>query len=84
MEINNVAFPQYAKSEIDYIKLWNLGRNNEYTRTFIGIAILIGNSNTIPFSKSFFAGGSNDNRAWQYIIPVQDQITMNLTRQTLN
>ena len=33
-------------------------------RTFIGIAIPIGNSSTIPFSKSFFAGGSNDNRAW--------------------
>ena len=64
-EINNVAFSQYAKSEIDYIKLWNLGRNNVIAlRTFIGIAIPIGNSNTIPFSKSFFAGGSNDNRAW--------------------
>ena len=64
-EINNVAFSQYTKSEIDYIKLWNLGRNNVIAlRTFIGIAIPIGNSNTIPFSKSFFAGGSNDNRAW--------------------
>ena len=64
-EINNVAFSQYAKSEIDYIKLWNLGRNNVIAlRTFIGVAIPIGNSNTIPFSKSFFAGGSNDNRAW--------------------
>ena len=65
LEINNVAFSQYAKSEIDYIKLWNVGRNNVIAlRTFIGIAIPIGNSSTIPFSKSFFAGGSNDNRAW--------------------
>ena len=65
LEINNVAFSQYAKSEIDYIKLWNIGRNNVIAlRTFIGIAIPIGNSSTIPFSKSFFAGGSNDNRAW--------------------
>ena len=57
-EINNVAFSQYAKSEIDYIKLWNLGRNNVIAlRTFIGIAIPIGNSNTIPFSKvSLLAG----------------------------
>ena len=64
-EINNVAFSQYIKSEFDYIKLWNIGRNNVIAlRTFIGIALPLGNSNSIPFSKSFFAGGSNDNRAW--------------------
>ncbi|MDX1270605.1 BamA/TamA family outer membrane protein, partial [Bizionia paragorgiae] len=33
-------------------------------RSFLGIAIPYGNSNNIPFSKSFFAGGANDNRAW--------------------
>ena len=34
-------------------------------RSFFGIAAPFGNSNSIPFSKSFFAGGSNDNRAWE-------------------
>ena len=64
-EINNVAFSQYIKTEIDYIKLWDVGRNNVLAfRTFAGIALPLGNSSTIPFSKSFFAGGSNDNRAW--------------------
>ena len=33
-------------------------------RSFVGIAIPYGNSTNIPFSKSFFAGGANDNRAW--------------------
>jgi hypothetical protein len=33
-------------------------------RSFFGIAIL-GNSDYIPFSRSYFSGGSNDNRAWQ-------------------
>lgn len=33
-------------------------------RSFLGIAIPYGNSSNIPFSKSFFAGGVNDNRAW--------------------
>ena len=33
-------------------------------RAFTGIALPLGNSSSIPFSKSFFAGGSNDNRAW--------------------
>ena len=64
-EINNVAFSQYVKTEIDYIKLWDFGRSNVLAlRTFLGIAVPLGNSNNIPFSKSFFAGGSNDNRAW--------------------
>ena len=64
-EVNDVAFSQYAKTEIDYIKLWNLGRSNVFAlRSFVGIALPLGNSNTIPFSKSFFAGGANDNRAW--------------------
>ncbi|HLS29280.1 MAG TPA: BamA/TamA family outer membrane protein, partial [Flavobacteriaceae bacterium] len=30
-----------------------------------GIAIPYGNSNSIPFVRSFFAGGSNDNRGWR-------------------
>jgi outer membrane protein assembly factor BamA len=64
-EVNDVAFSQYAKTEIDYIKLWNLGGSNVLAlRSFVGMAIPLGNSNSIPFSKSFFAGGANDNRAW--------------------
>ena len=64
-KVSGVPFSQYIKSEIDHIKLWNLGRSNVLAlRSFFGIAIPLGNSTSIPFSKSFFAGGSNDNRAW--------------------
>ena len=43
-----------------------LGVNSKLAfRSFFGIAAPFGNSNSIPFSKSFFAGGSNDNRAWE-------------------
>jgi outer membrane protein assembly factor BamA len=64
-EIFGVAYSQYVKTELDYVKHWSLGRNNEFAaRAFIGIAIPYGNSNNIPFSRSFFAGGANDNRAW--------------------
>ncbi len=64
-EIFNVAFSQYIKTEFDYIKHWDLGKKNVLAmRTFFGIALPYGNSDNIPFSKSFFAGGSNDNRAW--------------------
>lgn len=61
----NVAFSQYAKTEFDYIKHWDLGKKNILAmRSYFGIAIPYGNSDNIPFSKSFFAGGANDNRAW--------------------
>jgi outer membrane protein assembly factor BamA len=60
-----VTYSQYVKTELDYIKHWDLGGNNVLAmRSFFGIAIPYGNSNNIPFSKSFFAGGANDNRAW--------------------
>ncbi|MDX1316114.1 MAG: BamA/TamA family outer membrane protein [Xanthomarina gelatinilytica] len=64
-EMFNVAYSQYIKTEFDYIKHWDLGKKNVLAlRSFAGIAIPYGNSTNIPFSKSFFAGGTNDNRAW--------------------
>ena len=64
-KVGGVPFSQYIKSEIDHIKLWNLGGSNVLAlRSFFGIAIPLENASSIPFAKSFFAGGSNDNRAW--------------------
>jgi outer membrane protein assembly factor BamA len=64
-EIFNVAYSQYVKTEFDYVKHWDLGKKNVFAlRSYFGIAIPYGNSTSIPFSKSFFAGGANDNRAW--------------------
>ncbi|UOB16782.1 translocation and assembly module lipoprotein TamL [Abyssalbus ytuae] len=61
-----VPYSQYIKTEFDYIKYWQVSRNNVFAfRTFLGIAIPYGNSNNIPFLRSYFAGGSNDNRAWE-------------------
>lgn len=64
-DVFGVTFSQYFKTEIDYIKYFDLGRKNIFAfRTYAGIAIPYGNSNSIPFAESFFAGGPNDNRAW--------------------
>lgn len=64
-EVFGVPFSQYIKTEIDYVKHWDLGRKNELAvRSYFGIAIPYGNSNSIPFAESFFAGGPNDIRAW--------------------
>ncbi|WP_300437405.1 BamA/TamA family outer membrane protein [Christiangramia sp.] len=65
-KIIGVAYSQYIKTEIDFIKHWDLGNNKVFAaRAFGGVAIPYGNANTIPITKTFFAGGPNDNRAWQ-------------------
>ena len=65
-KIIGVAYSQYIKTEIDFIKHWDLGNDQIFAaRAFGGIAIPYGNSNSIPITKTFFGGGPNDNRAWQ-------------------
>lgn len=62
----NLEYSEYIKTEFDYIKHWDLTKEKVFAvRTFFGIAIPFGNSNNVPFSRSYFSGGSNDNRAWQ-------------------
>src|SRR5690606_28021479 len=65
-EILGIAYSQYAKVEAEYIKHWDLdGKNIFAFRAFGGIAIPYGNSNNIPFTRSYFGGGTNDNRGWR-------------------
>ena len=65
-KVFGLTYSQFLKTETGYIKHWPIGLNSIIAlRSFFGIAIPFGNSNNIPFSKSFFAGGSNDNRAWE-------------------
>nr|WP_299338430.1 BamA/TamA family outer membrane protein [Allomuricauda sp.] len=60
-----VPFSQYLKTELDFIRHWKVGTSSVLAfRSFFGIAIPYGNSESIPFVRSYFAGGSNDNRAW--------------------
>jgi len=64
--IFGVEYSQYIKGEVEYIKHWDLSRKKVLAfRSFLGLAVPYGNSTNIPFSRSYFAGGSNDNRAWQ-------------------
>ena len=62
----DIEYSQYIKSEIEYVEHWDLRRKKILAiRGFAGIAIPYGNSSNIPFSRSYFAGGSNDNRGWK-------------------
>nr|WP_298393788.1 BamA/TamA family outer membrane protein [Flavobacterium sp.] len=61
-----VEYSQYLKGEFEFIKHWNFGAKKVVAiRSFSGIAVPYGNSKSVPFSRSYFSGGSNDNRAWQ-------------------
>lgn len=65
-KVFGVVYSQYAKVETDYIKHWEVGENSIFAiRGFGGVAIPYGNSSSIPFTRSYFAGGANDNRGWR-------------------
>lgn len=65
-EFLDVTYSQFAKAELNYIQHWMLTPNTVLAlRAFGGLAIPFGNASNIPFSKSFFSGGTNDNRAWE-------------------
>ncbi|MEJ2162877.1 MAG: BamA/TamA family outer membrane protein [Robiginitalea sp.] len=60
-----VPYSEYIKTEVEYIKHWDLLESRVLAfRSFAGIAIPFGNSTSVPFVRSYFAGGSNDNRGW--------------------
>ncbi len=62
----NLPYSQFAKGEVDYIRHWLVGSSSVFAfRSFVGLAIPLGNATSIPFNSSYFSGGANDNRAWE-------------------
>ena len=58
-------FSQYAKVELDLRFYKSLGGDRQFIfRINPGIGIPYGNSDQLIFEKNFYAGGSNDMRAW--------------------
>ena len=61
----NIPVAQYFKVDTEYKKFWDIDNNSVFGfRSFLGAIIPYDNA-AIPFTKSYFAGGSNDIRAWQ-------------------
>ncbi len=61
----NIRYSQYVKTDIDYRFYKKLyGKTLLVNRTTIGIGKPYGNADVLPFVKSFYAGGTNDIRAW--------------------
>jgi len=61
----NIPLAQYFKTDIEYKQFWDIGATSVFGfRTFLGVIVPYDNSD-VPFTRSYFAGGSNDIRAWQ-------------------
>ena len=66
-EIIGIRYAQYVKYQFD-CRFYHYFRNRNVLalRFFYGQGIAYGNSQDIPFEKSFYAGGSNGMRGWQF------------------
>lgn len=65
----NSPYSQYTKIDGDYRHYWILDKAQKQkivVRAYAGFGLPYGNSTELPFTKSFWAGGSNDIRAWQF------------------
>ncbi|MGB0375811.1 MAG: BamA/TamA family outer membrane protein [Flavobacteriaceae bacterium] len=63
--IDGVVPSRYAKAEVNYIRHLRLGKTIWAFRAFGGLALPLGDANSVPFARSFFTGGSNENRGWK-------------------
>lgn len=63
--IFKAPFSQFVKFDFDVRKYFSFGKQTLAMRQFIGLGIPYGNSNSMPFIRSYFNGGSNDIRAWR-------------------
>ena len=65
-ELAGLPIAQYFRTDLEYKKFWGFSPENLLAfRSSIGFAIPYGNSENIPFSRSYFIGGPNDLRAWK-------------------
>jgi outer membrane protein insertion porin family len=65
-EIFGVPFAQYMKFDVDFRHYLSFSKYSMLAyRATAGIGVSYGNSTSLPFVKAFFAGGTNDIRAFR-------------------
>ena len=65
--INGINYGNFERAEIDLRYTRTINKNNAIaTRFDLGIGLPLWNATTLPFEKSFYLGGSNSMRAWNY------------------
>lgn len=65
-EFISVPYSQYIRTDFDLVHYMYLDKKDVLVaRVFGGMGYFYGNSKSLPYEKSFFGGGANNNRAWQ-------------------
>lgn len=60
-----ISFSQYLKTDLNYTFYQVIDKNNTFVyRIYGGLGYPYGNSQSLPFEKKFFSGGSSGVRAW--------------------
>lgn len=63
--IFGIPYTEFIKFDIQYVASWYINRKHKIVfRTMAGMGIASGNSPSLPYEQAFFAGGSNDIRAF--------------------
>ncbi len=66
-ELFGIRYAQYVRSSFDVRQHLQLGEDSWLVfREFAGIGIPYGNSQDLPFERSFYGGGANGLRGWLY------------------
>jgi outer membrane protein assembly factor BamA len=62
----DIPIAQFTRADVEFKKFWKTKSASVFAfRSFLGVAVPYGNSDEIPFSNSYFIGGSSDIRAWK-------------------
>lgn len=66
-EIFGIRYSQFIRFSFDFRYYRYVYKDNQIaTRFMFGVGIPYGNSNEMPFEKSFYAGGPNGMRGWHF------------------
>ena len=66
-ELLGIRYAQYLRGDLDVRQYRRMGEDMMLVfREFIGFGIPYGNSEDMPFERSFYAGGSTGMRGWTY------------------
>ena len=61
-----IRYSQFVRFDVDFRRYWKLRTSNSIIlRVMAGYAKAYGNTDVVPFEKSFWLGGANDMRGWR-------------------